>query len=212
MTTNDKKVHTVHRLRPPRPGQQGLSVEKLLYFFLGVRKGDIRLRVERLKHRYPDETPRQLSARVIAAQRPLSLLGGALLGLPALVPATSTPFRLIGLAGAASALAQMHTAMVLEIALIHGFDIDDRARLKDLMVVLAATGLMSAAPDLARRRGLGATLSVVSGTLMVSSMSELIGRSAVAFYGRRMRALNERAEDGDVPHPAPSAGTAGTRR
>ena len=181
-------------------GQQGMSVEKLLYFFLGVRKNDVRQRVGRLKARYPDESAAELAARVVAAQRPLSLLGGALLKLPALLPASAAPLKLLGVAGATSALAHMHMSMVLEIALIHGFDIDEKARLKEMAVVFAGVGLMSASPGLGRARGLGMFLSLATGTMMVSSISELIGQSAIAYYQRlpqvpRLRAVNDGRSD-----------------
>ena len=165
-----------------------MSVDKLLYFFLGLRKGEIRRRVEALRKRHPDETPQQLSRRVVAAQRPLSLLGGALLELPMLLPAMGPGLKLIGVAGAASTLVRMHMAMILEIALVHGFDIDDRARLKEMAVVLAATGAASGAPALGRARGLRMPQSLVVGTFAVLTVSELIGRSAIAYYGGQLEA------------------------
>ena len=40
-----------------------------------------------MKERYPDDDPKQLSRRFVAGQAPLSLLGGALMHMPMLVPA-----------------------------------------------------------------------------------------------------------------------------
>ena len=173
--------------------RQGLSVDKLLYFFLGLRKGEIRRRVDGLRKRHPDETPRELARRVVAAQRPLSMLGGALLELPLLLPAIGTPLKLLGVAGATSALVRMHMAMMLEIALIHGFDIDDRARLKEMAVVVAATGLASGTPGLARARAASAPVALAAAAVALTTASELIGRSAIAYYGRRAEALSPEA-------------------
>ncbi len=170
---------------------QSLSIDKFLYFFLGLRKGEIRRRVATLKQRHPDDTPEQLARRVVAAQRPLSLLGGMLLELPALLPGIGAPLKLVGIAGATSALVRMHMAMVLEIALIHGFDIDDQARLKDSIIVLTATGFASATPTLARAAGLKSGASMVAGTMATAAVSELIGDSAIAYYQRRLLEMQE---------------------
>ena len=178
----------MNRPRAAASVPQALSADKFLYFFLGLRKGEIRRRVDTLRKRYPDDTHEQLAGRVIAAQRPLSLLGGALLELPMLLPRLGAPLKLLGMAGAASALVRMHMAMILEIALIYGFDIDERARLKEMTVVLAATGLASAVPILGRARGLRMPESLVVGTLAVTTVSELVGRSAIVYYRRRMLA------------------------
>ncbi len=185
------------RERAPEPSRaatsgvsQGMSVDKLLYFFLGLRKGEIRRRVETLRRRHPDEAPEQLARRVVAAQRPLSLLGGALLELPLLFPAIGVPLKLLGVAGATSVLVRLHMAMMLEIALIHGFDIDDRARLKEMALVVAATGLASGTPALARGRLASGPLTLAAAVLALTTASELIGRGANAYYGRRARAAS----------------------
>lgn len=167
---------------------QTLSTDKFLYFFLGLRKGEIRRRVQVLTARYPEETPERLAERVITAQRPLSLLAGALLELPLVLPAIAGPLKLLGVAGAASVLVRMHMAMILEIALLFGFDIDHRARLKEIAVVVAATGLASAAGPVARANGVSTRQSMLSGTLAVTTVGELIGRSAIAYYRRRAAA------------------------
>ena len=192
---------------------QGLSVDKLLYFFLGLRKGEIRRRVEKLRARYPNETPPELARRVTAAERPLAMLGAALLELPLLLPAAGLPLKLLGLAGGASSLVRMHMAMVLEIALIYGFDIDDRARLKEMSLVLAATACASGVPILSRARGLGMPGSLLATTVTVSAVSELVGRSAIAYYERRMEAAHAAEETLRAPcAPKPAARRAGRPR
>ena len=59
------------------PKLWGLATEKYFYFFMGLRKGEIRKQVSMMKSRYPDDTPRQLARRFVSSQAPLSLLGGA---------------------------------------------------------------------------------------------------------------------------------------
>ncbi len=176
----------MNRERDIRPESPNLSVDKLLDFFLGLRKGEITRRVEALRQRHPDETPDQLARRVVSAQRPPSLLGGVLFELPMLLPAVGPGLKLLGVAGSASTLVRMHMAMILEVALIHGFDIDDRARLVEMTAVLAATGMASSAPVIGRSRGLRMPQTLVVGTFSVMTASEPIGQSAIAYYGGRM--------------------------
>ena len=45
------------------PRLWGLATEKYFYFFMGLRKGEIRKQVAMMKSRYPDDTPRQLARR-----------------------------------------------------------------------------------------------------------------------------------------------------
>ena len=187
-------------------GTQGLSVDKFLYFFLGMRKGEIRRRVQALEKRYPNESPGERAARVVVAQRPLSLLGGTLLELPMLLPAVGLPLKLLGIAGATSALARMHLSMILEIALIHGFDIDEKARLKEMAVVIATTGLASAVPSLSRGSALGGPLRLLSGTVAAASAGEMIGRSAISFYGRRAGVPQKRPDRPSLRGVPSSAG------
>jgi len=183
---------------PSAIAAQGLSADKFQYFFLGLRKGEIRRRVGALRARYPDETPEQLSHRLIAAQRPLSVLGGALLELPTLLPGLAPALKLLGIAGAASTLVRVNMSMLLEIALVHGHDIDDRARLREMLVVVTTTALASGAPSLAGVRALRAPASLAAGTAAALAASELIGRSAIAYYGRQARDACETGAPGSI--------------
>lgn len=163
---------------------QSQTIDQLFYFFLGLRKGEIRGRVKSLQTRYPDETPEQLARRLVNAQLPLAMLGGTLVDLPLYLPGTGTALKLLGVVGGASALIRLHLSLILEIALLFGHDIDDRARLKDMWVVLCATALAAGAPLTARTLGLRSWYSMAVGVVSATVINRLIGESAVVFYRR----------------------------
>ena len=102
---------------------QSLSTEEFFYFFLRLRKGEVRRTVSTLRDRYPTETQQQLARRLIQSKIRLSLLGGALLNLPMLLPGVGAVIKMIGTVGATSVLTRLHLYLVLEIALVYGKDI-----------------------------------------------------------------------------------------
>ena len=57
------------------PKPWGLATEKYFYFFMGLRKGEIRKQVSMMRSRYPDDSPQQLARRFVSSQAPLSLFG-----------------------------------------------------------------------------------------------------------------------------------------
>jgi hypothetical protein len=158
------------------------AADKFLYFFLGLRKGEIRRRVAALKARHPDEGPEQLARRLIRVQVPLSLLGGALLNVPMFIPAMGLPLKILGMAGATTVMMRMHMALLLEIALLFDRDIDDTARLKEMAAVIALTGLASSTPMLSQALSLKPYYAFITGAMSVSSISELIGETAIRYY------------------------------
>jgi hypothetical protein len=164
---------------------QGLATEELFYFFLRMRKNEVRRIVGILQSRYPEETPAQLARRLIASKSALSMLGGSLLTLPLLMPGVGQALKLVGLVGATSMLTRMHLYMILEIALLFGKDIDDKARVSEMAAVVATTGLAAASPLLARNLGLDPRLSLPLGTLSAAAATQLIGRGAIALYARQ---------------------------
>ena len=169
-----------------------------------MRKGEVRRTVATLQSRYPDETPEQLARRPIAAKSKPSLLGGALLALPLLVPNLAQTLKLAGLVGATSLLTRMHLYLILEIALLFDKDIDDTARVPELIAVVAATGLGAASPFLAQQWGLDPRLGAPIGALSSTAVTQIVGRAAVAYY--RPRPLLEEEPDeafaGGEPVPA----------
>ena len=172
----------MNRKRLSRPRLQGVAIDKFFYFFLGLRKGEIRRRVAALQERHPQERPEQLARRLIAAHIPLSFLGGALIHGPMFLPGMGNAFKLFGLVGGTSVMMRMHLSLILEIALLFGKDIDDRARLREMVSVIAATGLLSGTPFLVRALQIRAWPSIAVGGLAVTSVSQLIGETAVRYY------------------------------
>ena len=182
------------------PANLSLSTDKFLYFFMGLRKGEIRRRVATLKAKYPEESPEQLAKRLILAQSSLSLLGGALLHVPLFLPKVAPGLKLLGIAGGASVLMRMHMSLVLEIALLFGHDIDKTDRLKEIAVVIAAAGLISATPFLTKALNIESYYALLTGGMTVSSGSQLVGDAALLYYRKKAMARQRL--------PAPAAANA----
>ena len=121
--------------------RQGILADQFFYFFLRLRKDRIRKVVDAVNTRYPAESTEQKARRLIAAQTPLSFLGGTLMHLPRLVPGVGYAFEFLGLVGGTSVLSRMHLYLILEIALLYGKSIDDEARVSEMLSVVAATGV-----------------------------------------------------------------------
>ncbi len=180
---------------------QSILTEEFFYFFLRLRKARVRKVVEAIQARFPDETPEQLARRLIAAQTPLSFLGGTLLHLPFLIPGLGQTLQLLGLVGGGTALTRMHLYLILEIALLHGQDIDDRARVPEMVAVVAATGLAAGTPLLLKALDLNPLLTLPAAGLTASAVAQLIGDQAIRFYGQALA-----APAGSVALPAKSIG------
>lgn len=171
---------------------QSLTTDHFFYFFLRLRKGEVRRTVQVLQSRYPDEDPYQLAHRVIASKSKLSLLGGSLLSLPLLVPSIGQALKLMGVVGATSMLTRMHLYMILEIALLFGKDIDDTARVPEMAAVVAATGLAASSPLLVTTLNLSPVYALPAGALSATAVTRAVGRAAIAYYRRSL----------DDPHAA----------
>lgn len=167
---------------PPQPHPQGLATEEFFYFFLRLRKGEIRRSIQTLRERYPGEPPERLARRLIAAKTGLSLLGGALLSAPALLPAAGQAIQLLGVVGATSVLARMHLYLILEIAHLYGRDIDDSARVPEMLAVVAATGVGAATPVLVKTLGLDPLYSLPAGALSCAAVTQAVGHAAILYY------------------------------
>ena len=81
------------------PELQSVTMEKFLYHFVGMRKGEIRRTVQVLQSRYPHENPEQLARRLIDAKAKLALISGTLLHLPMLLPGIGQVLKLAGMVG-----------------------------------------------------------------------------------------------------------------
>ena len=157
-----------------------------MYFFLHMRKGEVRRIVGLLQTRYPEEGAEQLSKRLIASKSRLALLGGTLTSLPWLLPGVAQSLKLAGVVGASSMLARMNLYLINEIALAFGEDIDDTARVSDMMAVMAATALSTAAPGvIVQSLSLNPWLQLPIGALASAGVTRLIGRAAITHFGHK---------------------------
>jgi hypothetical protein len=161
----------------------GLSTEKFFYFFMGLRKGEIRKQVQMMQTRYPDDDPARLARRFVASQAPLSLLGGTLMHLPMLVPSLGPPLKLLGIAMGSSVMIRLNMSLLLQIAMLYGHDIDDRARLKEIAAIIAASGLASGTSLLPHIFNLEPRSKAVLGGASVVTVSQLLGAAAIRYYG-----------------------------
>ncbi len=180
---------TIARAIVPRTKTQGLASDQFFYFFLRLRKGEIRRVVQRAQSLYPGESREQLARRLILAQSSLSLLGGAILYLPQLFPAAGNVLKLAGFVGGASMLARMNLYLILEIALLYGHDIDDQARVPEMMSVVAASGLSAASPFLVNALGWVPVAAIPASAITASAVSKLVGEAAIALYKSRQDEL-----------------------
>lgn len=178
--------------------RQSRMTDDFFYFFLRLRKDRIRKVVADVNSRFPEESVEQRARRLISDQVQLSLLGGLILDLPTMIPGIGQALKIIGFVGGTSALVRMHLYLILQIALLYGKDIDDQARVPEMVAVVAGTSLAVGAPFLADALGLHPLVSMVTGSLAALSMSRLIGESAIRYYGPPAEASADAA-------PAPSA-------
>lgn len=165
---------------------QSLTFDDFMYFFLRLRKSRIRAVVENVRTRWPDGTPEELARLIIDSHAPISLLGGALLHCPSLIPGLGQTLQALGVVMGASALTRMHLYMILEIALLYGKDIDDQARVPELMAVVAATGASVAVPFLVSALGFNPLVSIPVAGLTASTTTQLIGSMAIRYYSETL--------------------------
>jgi hypothetical protein len=164
---------------------QSILADQFFYFFLRVRKSRIKKVVEAVNSSYPAETAEQKARRLIASQTALSFLGGAITHLPMLIPGLGQAFKLLGFVGGTSVLTRMHLYLILEIALLYGKDIDDEARVPEMLGVVAATGLASGAPLLAAGvLDLAPLLPLPMGGIAASVVARMIGEAAIRYYSK----------------------------
>ena len=164
---------------------QGLAIDQFLYFFLRLRKGEIRRVVQRAKTLYPEDTPEQLARRLINSQSVLSFVGGALLHIPQLIPAAGNALKFAGFAGGASILTRMHLYLILEIALLYDQDIEDKARVPEMMAVVAASGIAASSPFLVNALQWNPMAAIPASGLSSALITQLIGAAAIRHYAKK---------------------------
>ena len=165
---------------------QSITSEEFFYFFLRMRKGEVKRIVGLLQARYPEESPEQLSKRLIASKSRLAMLGGTLLSVPGLFPGVGSTLKLAGIVGATSMLTRMNLYLINEIALVFGEDLDESARISDMMAVVGATSISTAAPGyLGPMLGLNVWAQLPTGAVTSAAMTQIIGRAAISHFKRR---------------------------
>lgn len=174
---------------------QSMLADQFFYFFLRLRKARIRAVVQAVNSSYPEETAEQKARRLIEAQTPLSFLGGALIHLPMLLPGLGQAFQFLGFVGGTSVITRMHLYLILEIALLYGMDIDDEARVPEMLAVVAATGLAAGVPLLANVLDVTPVFSLPAGGITACAAARMIGEEAIRLYSGSAKELT----------PAPSA-------
>jgi len=162
--------------------RQSILADQFFYFFLRLRKARIRAVVQAVNISYPEETAEQKARRLIEAQTPLSFLGGVLIHLPMLVPGLGQAFQFLGFVGGTSAITRMHLYLILEIALLYGMDIEDEARIPEMLAVVAATGLAAGVPLLAGVLDINPVFSLPVGGITACAAARMIGEEAIRLY------------------------------
>lgn len=160
----------------------GLSWEKYFYYFMGLRKGELKKDIAIMKEQYPDDDADQLARRVVNAQVPLSVLGGAVLHVPMLIPGVSPVLKFLGIATGTSVMVILNMTMLLQIALVYGHNIDDRARLKEMLAIITASGVAGSSSLLPVFSTLSLNYRVLAGATTVTTVSQLIGEAAIRYY------------------------------
>jgi hypothetical protein len=169
---------------------QGLATDQFFYFFLRLRKSEIRRTVQTLRARYPDDSPEQLSRRLIDSHSRVALIGGAFSYLPFMLPGVGPALRLAGVVGTSSMLTRMHLYLILEIALVHGHDIDDETRVPEMAAVVGATGLAAGTPLLLDALGWTPLLGLPVSMLSASAVTQMIGETALRLYGGQLAVVD----------------------
>lgn len=179
------------RVRTIKP--QGLATDQFFYFFLRLRKNEVKRVVQRAQSLYPTDSPERLARRLINTQSTLSFMAGALLHIPFLLPATGSALKFIGFAGGTSIMTRMHLYLILEIAHIYGHDVDDRARVPEMMAIIASSGLAAGAPMLVQRMGWAPMATIPAAGLTVAAITQIVGNAAISYYKRRTPGVQQSA-------------------
>ena len=106
-----------------------------------------------------------------------------------LVPGLGQAFEFLGFVGGTSAITRMHLYLILEIALLYGMDIDDEARVPEMLAVVAATGLATGVPLLANVLDINPLFSLPVGGITAYAAARMIGDEAIRLYSASAKEL-----------------------
>lgn len=180
----------------------GLATEKFFYYCMGLRKGDMQNQVINMQARFPDDSPERLARRFIAAQIPLSMVGSTLIHAPTFFPLAGPAFRFLGLASGTTLMMVLNMTLFLQIGLIYGYPINDRARIKELLAIITATSLTSSSTALLPQfSGLTPGLKALAGGAAVITTSQLVGEAALRYFKRKRAS----ADGSEIPANAVAA-------
>jgi len=183
---------------------QSLMIDDFFYFFLQLRKHRIRTVVERARKLHPEMTREQLAQHLIDSSANLSLLAGSLLGVPLLLPGVHIFLRYLGLVAGSTVITRMHLYLILEIACLFDKDIDDPARVPEMLAVVAATETAVTVPPVALQLlSVAPIVSLAASGLTATALTRLIGRSAVRLYGQEAADSADAGSAPDSPRMAP---------
>lgn len=163
---------------------QSPLIDDFFYFFLRLRKDRIRKVARAIQDRYPGEPRVQLARRLIDSQTQLSLLAGSILDLPLVIPGLGQALQVLGFVSGAAALVRMHLYLILEIAFLYGKDIDDEARVPEMVAVVAASSMAAGTSLLTRWAKLNPWLSLATGGMAAAAVARLIGEQAIRYYSQ----------------------------
>lgn len=170
---------------------QNIMTDDFFYFFLQLRKPRIRTVVERIRKLHPEMTREQLAEQLIESTSSLSLVAGSLVGIPLMFPGLHVFLRYFGLVAGSAVITRMHLYLILEIALIYGKDIDDPARVPEMIAVVAATEAAVALPPIALKvLNVAPVVSIITSGLTATALTRLIGRFAKEYYVKQTSANN----------------------
>lgn len=95
----------------------------------------------------------------------------------------SPALKFLGISTGAAVMIILNMTMVLQIALVYGHDIDDRARLKEMFTIIFASGLAGGTSALPHLSMLSPGYKALVGSTAVATVSQLIGEATIRYYG-----------------------------
>lgn len=162
---------------------QSMTIDDFFYYFLQLRKPRIRFVVQRLRNLHPEMTREELAQRVVDSHARLSGIAGGLLNVPFTLPGINVVLRYFGLAAGSAVITRMHLYLILEIALIYDRDIDDPARVPEMMAVVGATEAAVTVPQvILRLLGVAPVISIPVSGFAATTLTRLLGQFAIRFY------------------------------
>ena len=98
-------------------------------------------------------------------------------------PGIGQALKIAGVVGATSMLTRMHLYLILEIADLFGQDIDDKARVPEMIAVVSATAVGTMVPPLlVLSLQVNPVYSIPAGAISAAGVTQSIGRTAIAYY------------------------------